>query len=282
MKALLSRWLVLSVAVWVMAAGCVVNPATGKRQIRVISTAEEIAIGRQAAPKFEAEFGGRVPVPALQRYIRRVGGKVGRVSERREVPREYALLASEVPNAFALPGGKVYITAGLMLQLSNERQLAAVLGHETGHVAAAHNVMALQRQMGSALLAELAAAAVGDKAAEGAKLATQFATALANLHYSREDEYEADQLGIRYMTRAGYNPWGMVELLNRLLAMSRGEPGRVGEMFQTHPITSKRIRRAETIIRRRYRQFSPDRPDPHAGRFVEMRVLLERYLKRRS
>jgi len=276
-----SWWLVLSVAVWVMAAGCVVNPATGKRQIRVISTAEEIAIGRQAAPKFEAEFGGRVPVPALQRYIRRVGGKVGRVSERREVPREYALLASEVPNAFALPGGKVYITAGLMLQLSNERQLAAVLGHETGHVAAAHNVMALQRQMGSALLAELAAAAVGDKAAEGAKLATQFATALANLHYSREDEYEADQLGIRYMTRAGYNPWGMVELLNRLLAMSRGEPGRVGEMFQTHLITSKGIRRAEAIIRRRYRQYSRHEPDPHAGRFMEMRVLLERYLKRR-
>ena len=282
MKTLRPWWLVLALAVSVTAVGCVVNPATGERQVRVISTAEEIAIGEQAAPKFEAEFGGRVPVPALQRYIRQVGGSVGRVSERQEVPRQYALLASMVPNAFALPGGKVYITAGLMLQLTNERQLAAVLGHETGHVAAAHNVMALQRQMGAALLAELAAAAVGGKGAGGAKLATRLATALANLHYSREDEYEADQLGIRYMTRAGYNPWGMVELLKRLLAMSRSEPGRVGEMFQTHPITSKRIRRAEGTIRRRYRQFSPDRPDPHAGRFVEMRVLLERYLKRRS
>ncbi|KPK79218.1 MAG: hypothetical protein AMJ81_13615 [Phycisphaerae bacterium SM23_33] len=103
---------------------------------RAISTEQEIALGREAAPEFEKEFEGKVPNETLQAYVREVGAKVAQASERKDVPHEYALLASDVPNAFALPGGKVYVTAGLMRRMTNERQLAAVLGHETGHCSA--------------------------------------------------------------------------------------------------------------------------------------------------
>jgi predicted Zn-dependent protease len=258
-------------------AGCAINPATGERQLRLISTAEEIAIGQEAAPQFEKEFDGKVPSETLQGYVRRVGAAVARASDRKEVPYEYALLASDVPNAFALPGGKVYVTAGLMRRMTNERQLAAVLGHETGHVAALHNVSALQRQMGASLLAEIAGAVLGGAKGEAAKAGAKVVAGMVNLRYSRGDEYQADMLGIRYMTEAGYSPWGMVELLARLQELSGSEPGSLGEMFQTHPLTSKRIEQArqEILSKPEYRKHSASASDPKAGQFMKMRKMLE-------
>jgi len=261
------------------AAGCSTNPATGRKSLRLISVEQEIAMGREAAPQFEAEFGGEVANETLQRYVRSVGARVAEGTEPRGVSYDYALLASNTPNAFALPGGKVYVTAGLMLRMSNERELAAVLGHESGHVAAEHNVSGMQRQMGAELLAELAAAAVGGSSADTAKVATKVVASMVTLKYSRGDEYEADQLGIRYMARAGYNPWGMVELLTTLLEASQSEPGSLGEMFQTHPLTRKRIDRASQQIRTSYRDALPDAPDPNAGKFMKMRDVLAKTLR---
>ena len=261
-------------------AGCVTSPATGKKMLVVISREQEIAIGEQAAPQFEKEFGGRVANARLQKYVAEVGSRLAAVCER-EMPYRFALLSSDVPNAFALPGGKIYLTAGLMRRMSNERQLAAVLGHETGHVADLHNVRALQRQMGAALLADLVGAIVEGKGGQAAEAAAKIAAGVANLHYSREDEYTADELGIRYMTRAGYNPWGMVELLTTLSRLSQSEPGDFGEMFQTHPLTSKRIERARSIIQAEHSEFSPGSADPNAARFLRMRALLISTLRAR-
>ncbi len=228
-------------------------------------------MGEEAAPEFEKEFGGRVQDEQLQSYVLAVGGKVAGVSDR-EMPYEFTLLRSEVPNAFALPGGKIFITAGLMRRMSNERQLAAVLAHETAHVAAKHNVMGLQRQMGAAVLVEIAGRVVGGDKAEAAQAAAKIVAGIGSLHYSREDEYQADEIGIRYMELARYNPWGMVELLTVLKNLSDSEPGTLGEMLQTHPLSSKRIEEAENIIRsnEEYSLYSPEGSDPARQRFGSM------------
>jgi len=257
-------------------AGCARNPVTGKRELVLISREQEIAMGQEAAPEFEKEFGGRVHNEQLQAYVNSVGRRLAEASDR-PMPYQYTLLASDVPNAFALPGGKIFITAGLMRQMTNERQLAAVLGHETGHVAARHGVQQMQKQMGAQLLMEIAFRAGGEKTGQTAADVTQIVSTMALLKYSRDDEYQADELGIAYCARAGYNPWGMVELLTLLDAMQEAEPGRFREMFQTHPLSSKRIERARLMLLQdpAYKDiYSPAAPDPNAGRFEQMRQAL--------
>ena len=127
----------------VSAVGCTRNPVTGKTELSLISTEQEVALGLQSAPQFEDEFGGKLGNSQLQGYVAAVGAKLAAVSDRQDVTYEYSLLSSEIPNGFALPGGKIYVTAGLVVQMSNERQLAAVLAHETVHVAALDSVNGL-------------------------------------------------------------------------------------------------------------------------------------------
>ena len=190
------------------------------------------------------------------------------------MPYEFRLVASDVPNAFALPGGKVFLTAGLMSRMSNERQLAAVLGHEVGHVAALHNVKGMQRQMGAQTLVMIAGHLAGEDKETIAKDVASVVANMATLNYSRDDEYQADQLGIRYMTKAGYNPHGMVELLTVLKGLSESEGSWLEEMFQTHPLTPKRISDAGKIIEAEHPGYSVNAADPNADRFLQMRKLL--------
>ncbi|HET6429874.1 MAG TPA: M48 family metalloprotease [Phycisphaerae bacterium] len=265
--------------IWLAAAGCVQNPATGERWPRLISTGEEITLGRQAAPQFESEFGGKLRDETVQQYVRQVGARLASGSERKDVPYEYALLASDEPNAFALPGGKIYLTAGLMTRMANERQLAAALGHETGHIAAGHNVQAIQRQMGTQIFADLAAAAMGSTAGEVTQVAGEMVGAMLGLRYSRQDEYQADQLGIRYMTKAGHNPYGIVELLEALQREEKDQPGKLAGMFLTHPLTSDRIEEARKEIRKKHPGASPDASDPRARPFQQMRARVARALE---
>ena len=253
--------------------GCIVNPVTGKKQVTLIFPAEEIALGNRAAPQFEKEFGEKVNSPQLQQYIAEVGAKLAAVSDR-PMPYEYALLSSNIPNAFALPGGKIYITVGLFKNMTNERQLAAVLAHETVHVAAKHSVQGMQRQMGAELFAELVGMIVGGENAETARATSKFATGMANLRYSRKDESESDNYGLKYMQQAGYNPWEMVELLELLQSLSNSQPGLFGDFLATHPLTSTRIKDVRNIIGQSYSAYSPRTPDPHTQRFNQMRGLL--------
>ena len=260
------------------AAGCSKNPVTGQKELILIPVSEEIALGAQTAPQFEEEFEGKVDNAQLQEYVARVGANLAAVSDR-DMPYEYALLSSDIPNAFALPGGKIYVTAGLFRHMNNERQLAAVLAHETVHIAARHSVQSMQNQMGAAIFAELVGAIVGGEGAESAKATSEFVTGMVNLRYSREDESEADEYGLKYMDRAGYNPWGMVELLELLQSLSNAEPGLFGDLFATHPLTSKRIQDVRETIGEKYSAYSPQAPDPNAQRFAQMRKLLEAVIK---
>jgi len=273
MKHLTPLAVLLALAVMPWAGGCVVNPATGKRQMILIPRDQEIAMGLEAAPKFEAEFGGRIPNPQLQQYIHDIGMKLAAVAER-QVPYDFLAVNSDVPNAFALPGGKIFITAGLLSRLTNERQLAGVLGHEIGHVSALHNVQGMQQQMGAQILVELAGKIAGADKAEAAKMGTKVAASMATLKYSRTYEHEADTLGVRYLAKAGYNPYGMVEVLKVLHGLSKTEPGPLGAMFQTHPLTSARIAETEAEVRKAHPQADPDAPDPNIDRFGKMQALL--------
>ena len=273
-----NRHIIALLVLLFFAPGCRVNPATGQKQLVVISEKQEIAIGRQAADGLEKHFDGKVSNTQLQEYVRSVGRKVAEVADRK-MPYDFTLLASDVPNAFALPGGKVYVTAGLMKKMDNERQLAAVLGHEIGHVCALHNVHALQRQLGAKILLEIAQYAVQGEYAPSIQTATKYTTKFLNLRYSRKDEYQADKLGVWYMSRAGYNPCGMIELMEVLLKQKKGKESAFFELFQSHPLTKKRIEQVRDHVSMNYHQHLPPKPDPHTDRYLEMRQLLIATLK---
>lgn len=259
--------------------GCEMNPVTGQRELSLISTSQEVAMGQQAAPQFEQQFGGAVPDASVQQYVTAVGQKVAGVCDRKDITYEFKLVRSATPNAFALPGGKIFVTAGLMARMGNERQLAAVLGHELGHANARHNVKGMQRQMGVDAFGQLATKMAGESlaskaTAEGAKVVASMVT----LKYGRDDEYQADTLGITYMSRAAYNPHGMIELLDTLLAMYDKEPSGLEEMFQTHPLTRKRIAEAKDVIAKNHPSAQPGQPDPNTETFVGMRTKAVSYM----
>jgi predicted Zn-dependent protease len=244
----------------------------------LISRDEEIAMGREAAPKFTEEYGGEVQDQPLQEYVRNVGKSVA-VESDREMPYTFTLVRSETPNAFALPGGPIFITAGLMARMENERELAAVLGHEVAHIANRHNVKRLEKQMGAMLLLEVAKIAVGKENAAATEQVGALVANMALLKYSRKDEYEADSAGLVYMEKAGYNPWGMVELLRTLKDLS-GKGSELTEMFQTHPLPENRIERTASIVRDEYESHEKSTPDPNLQRFARMRQRLRTYMKK--
>jgi predicted Zn-dependent protease len=261
------------------ATGCTRNPVTGKLELVLISSQQEIEMGREAAPQFEDEFDGRVPDAELQSYVSSIGHKIAAASPREGMEYDFNVLASDVANAFALPGGKIYVTGGLMSRMTNERQLAAVLAHEVTHVAAGHSVQAMQRQLGTAMLVELAGRVAGADKAQTAEAVAKIVGTLVNLRYSRQQEYDADSYGTDYLTKAGYNPWGMVELLEVLQSLSDLEPGTLGEMLQTHPLTSKRVENAHAIVETNHPDARRETADPNIAGFLEMRGRLAKYLK---
>jgi len=246
----------------------------GCSQPMLLSRDDEISIGRDAAPDFEAEFGGKVNDARLQDYVASIGRRLETVADR-AMPYRFAALNSDTPNAFALPDGSIYITAGLLRLMTNERQLAAVLGHEIGHVVHRDSAKALERAYGVQILAAVAGAALGGDAGTAAEMGTKIVGSLVNLNYSRKQEYAADQAGILFMSRAGYNPWGMVELLNALMESHGGESGGgLSEMLATHPLTTKRIAEAQGAIEQDHPTASSTAPDPNASTFLRMRSRL--------
>jgi predicted Zn-dependent protease len=246
---------VLAVPAWL--AGCSTNPTTGRSQFNVYSRDQEISLGTQAKPELVKEFGGEVQRADLKAYITEVGMRLARHTEgdSPSLPWEFTLLDSDVINAFALPGGKVFISRGLAAQMTSEAQLAGVLGHEIGHVTARHS----NDRAGQALLVTAGAvtAAVllensdaGDATKVIAPVAIQVGGTTLILQYSRGQEVEADALGVRYMVRESYNPRAQVEVMEILKAALEGDRGL--EFFSTHPYPETRIKRLNELIARDY------------------------------
>jgi len=243
----MNRWM-LSAALILLPAlvlgGCTTNAATGRSQARFLSHEEQIAIGAEMTPQLIQEYGGVVPDAQLRDYLTEIGRKLAVHVEEpyQDFPWEFTFLNSDVINAFALPGGKVFISRALVEKMTNEAQLAGVLGHEIGHVTAEHANEAMGRQAGLQIGGAIAGAIVGQSGSAIAMLATQVVvsgTGVFLLTYDRAQETEADELGMRYMTRAGYSPIGQLQLMEILKAASGGSSP--PEFLSTHPLPQSRI-----------------------------------------
>ena len=236
-----------------LGGGCTYNETTEEWQFDLLSRSEEIRLGSQFAPELTEGYGGAVTDEGIDGYVSGVGTEMARLTEGRdpELPWEFTLLDSDVVNAFALPGGKVFISRALAREFVNEAELASVLGHEIGHVTARHANEGAQRQAGlqvgvAAVGAILTGTeAVGDNAGAIAQGVGQ-AGAIFALRYDRRQELEADELGIRYMTLAGYNPVGSYTAMQTLASLVGRSP--TPEFLSTHPDPAGRVERIKSIV----------------------------------
>jgi beta-barrel assembly-enhancing protease len=216
------------------------NPITGEKQRVRLTPEQEISLGRQLAPQMAAQLGG-LSQSERREVVRRVGERIVAQSVAARSPYKYSfyLLADRrTVNAFALPGGQIFITEALLALLEREDELAGVLGHEVGHVIARHSAERLAKEQLTQSL--IGAVAVGSGSFDAAQLA-HLAGSLINMKYGREDELESDELGLRLMREAGYDPRAMITVMQKLEKASGGS--RQPEFASTHPSPANRQQR---------------------------------------
>jgi len=239
-----------------LVTGCSVNPATGQRQLMLMSTAQEQAIDQQHSPhQISADY-GLIQDAELTAYVKRVGEGIGQVSHRPEMPYQYLALNANYINAYAFPGGTIGVTRGILLDMESEAELAALLGHEVAHVSARHTA---QRMTNQTLIGVAVAGAGVALSTQVDDTATALALGLGGIaagallaRYSRGDERQADALGLEYMTSAGYSPEGMVHLMDLLQSLSSRQPSMLEQMFSSHPMSDERYRDAQREAANRY------------------------------
>ena len=239
--------------------GCTTNEATGRSQFLPLSWNEEVQLGAEAAPQFIEQSGGELPDQGIVQYVSDLGDRLAAQSEMPDIDWEFYVLDSQVINAFALPGGKVFISRGLMEKMDNEAQLAGVIGHEIGHVTARHG----NERMGKAMIAQgvIIAAGIGGAVSDEEWLqvlgvGTAVGGQLFLLKYSRSNELEADALGVRYMAKVGYNPIGQIQVMEILREASGGSAP--PEWLSTHPASDTRISNLEELITKNYPRYNED------------------------
>lgn len=235
--------------------GCSTNPATGARQFTALmSPAQEVQVGAQEHEKIIKQF-GLYKNPAVSSYVQSIGTKVTAQTERPDVQYKFYVLDSPIVNAFALPGGYIYVSRGLMALANNEAQLAAVLAHEAGHITGRHSAERYSRGVVTSLGAGVLGAVIGSSEA------SQALGVGANLYlssYSRDQEREADSLGLRYMAQGGYDTDEMAKFLSALQAQSGLDAKLAGRKssgfnyFSTHPATPERVRDTKNEAGRGY------------------------------
>lgn len=240
------------VGVLLLVAGCAVNPVTGQRELALVSTSQEIGIGQeQYRPAQQMQGGAYATEPALSAYVDGVGQKVAAFSGI-DLPYEFVVLNNSVPNAWALPGGKIAINRGLLTELRNESELAAVLGHEVAHAAARHGAKRIERgYITQALVIGAAIGASGSEYGGQILVGSQLAAGLISQKYSRDAEREADYYGTHFMADAGYDPYGAVTLQETFLRLS-GEKRQewINGLFASHPASSERVQNNRGLVRR--------------------------------
>lgn len=263
-------WLLVAF-VLLSAIGCATNPVTGKKQLSLISEAQEIQMGQQYDPQIVAEM-GIYDNANLQRFLDQEGKKMAARSHRPDLPWTFRLVDSPVVNAFAVPGGFVYFTRGIMAHFNNEAQFAGVLGHEIGHVTARHTVRQQTRQTlmsglaigGMILSPELASQ--GQTVMQGLQLLT--------LKYGRDAERESDELGVEYSTLVGYDAREMAGFFSTLDRLSGGADNRVPTFLSTHPDPLNREQNVRKMA------IATQRDLKAKGQSVNFEVGRESYLRR--
>lgn len=224
--------LIFSLSAAVLIHGCAKNPVTGKKEVVLMSEEQELAMGKEADPQIVAEF-GLYEDKALQDYLNTVGQKIAKVSHRNNINYTFRLLDAELINAFALPGGYVYFTRGIMAHFNNEAELMGVLGHEVGHVAARHSV-AQQRNQLFGQLGLIAGLVLVPDLAPFAESAQQ-GLGLLFLKFGRDAERQSDELGVEYSTRLGYDAAEMAEFFKTLERQDQQRGQVIPEFLSTHP-----------------------------------------------
>lgn len=222
---------------------CGVNPVTKKRELQFVSEEKEIAIGTQNyAPTRQAQGGDYVLDPELTAYVQSVGDRLAAVSDRK-LPYEYVIINDSVPNAWAMPGGKIAFNRGLLYELNSEAELAAVMGHEMVHAAARHGAQSMER--GMLLQGAMVAVGIGAQNTDYANLivgGAQVGAQLVNSKYGRDAESESDLYGMQYMKKAGYDPAAAVTLQETFVRLSQGRQSNFLEgLFASHPPSPERV-----------------------------------------
>ena len=224
-------------------AGCATNPVTGEKDFMLVSESQELSIGKQNySPLRQSQGGDYVADPQLQAYVNEVGQKLAAVSDRK-LPYEFHVINNSVPNAWALPGGKIAINRGLLVELDSEAELAAVLGHEVTHAAAKHSAQQMSRGMvlQGAVLATVVATHDSDYA-QLAQLGAGLGAQLITQKYGRDAEREADYYGMKYMSLSGYDTQGAVDLQKTFVKLSEDRrQDFLSGLFASHPPSQERV-----------------------------------------
>jgi predicted Zn-dependent protease len=234
---------ILLLTMTMLLSACGTNPVTHKSEFQFVSESKEIAMGNQSyVPARQQQGGDYIIDPELTAYVQSVGNKLAAVSDRK-LPYEFVILNDSVPNAWAMPGGKIAFNRGLLYELNSEAELAAVLSHEIVHAAARHGAKQMEDGMLLNGAVVLASAATQDKnyghlVVGGAQLSSQ----LLSMKFGRDDESEADHYGMIYMKRAGYDPTAAVTLQETFVRLSQGQhPDFIKGLFSTHPPSDERV-----------------------------------------
>jgi predicted Zn-dependent protease len=258
------------------AAGCAVNPATGQRDFMLMSPEDERRKGAELHPEVIKEFGGVYDDVRITQYVSGLGGRLAKATEQPDQNYTFTVLDSPVVNAFALPGGYVYITRGLMALAGDEAELAGVLGHELGHVVARHAAQRYSRGLIVGGVAGLLGAVTGSETV--GSIAAGIGSLTFVQPFSREQELEADRLGVRYISRAGYDPGAMTSFLSKMRENSRLEARIAGrnpdavdarDIMSTHPRTVERVKQAMRLAGATAGQGTIDQ-DGYLGRIDRM------------
>jgi len=224
---------------------CASNPVTGKKELRLVGEGTEIKMGlQQYSPSRQSQGGDYVVEPELTRYVQSVGNRLAAVSDRK-LPYEFHVINSSVPNAWALPGGKIAINRGLLTELNSEAELAAVLGHEIVHSAARHGAKSMERGMLMQVgMLAVQAKTYDNKYANLINVGTQVAAGLITTKHGRSAELESDYYGMQYMAEAGYDPNAAIDLQEtfvRLSQQSGRQSGWLQGLFASHPPSAVRV-----------------------------------------
>ncbi len=227
-----------------LVASCATNPVTGRRELSLVSADQELAIGKEGYPAVVAEY-GRYDDAAVQAYVDSVGQSLAKVSHRPDLAWTFTVLDDPVVNAFAMPGGYIYITRGILSYLNSEAQLAGVLGHEIGHVTARHGAKQMTQQQVLGL--GLAVGSAFSSTVRQYNSEAQQALGLLMLKYSRDDETQADELGVGYSTKAGWDPRQIPSTYAMLKRISESSGQRLPAFLSTHPDPGDREQRTSAL-----------------------------------
>jgi predicted Zn-dependent protease len=245
-----------SLAVAGIVAGCATNPVTGERQLMLVSEDQEIQIDRQYSPyQFSADY-GTTQDKKLNDYVDRTGKNIAARSHRTHMPYNFQVVNANYVNAYAFPGGSIACTRGILLALDNEAELAALLGHELGHVNARHTAEQMSKGMLTQAVVGGLAAAAGTQGAFYGNIASQLGQVSAGAllaSYSRDNERQADALGMEYMVQSGYSSEGMIGLMDMLKNMGKHQPSAIELMFATHPMSQERYQTAVQTAETKYK-----------------------------